>query len=502
MKVAFRVDASSQIGTGHLMRCLTLADALKQRGVHTRLVSRHMPEHFRAMLATKGHEFTLLESSPDNAISDRLAHSHWLGTSQLADARDTIRALSDSIWDWLVVDHYALDERWEMALHSATRNILVIDDLADRVHDCEVLLDQNLHADMDSRYDRKVPKHCRLLLGPRYALLRDEFRKLHEQTMPRSGLVKRILVFFGGIDADNYTRRAIEALVNIKATQLQVDVVIGAQHPCREQLETECAQRGFTCHVQTSRMAELMAEADLSIGAGGTATWERCCLGLPALTIPVAENQNKQIAGAAVEGLLYAPDLKDELDNMLVRHLSALMGNSYLRNAISRNGMRAVDGGGVLRTVGHIGGAGIKIRPATQEDEGMLFEWRNHPKIRAVSRNTGVISWEDHQQWFAAALVANDRVLLIGQHQSVPIGVVRFDIQGNTAEISIYLAPDVGQPGQGRELLKSAEQWIVENRPAVRSLRAHVLTGNERSQRLFLAADYQVESIWYLKALH
>ena len=301
-KIAFRVDASSQIGTGHFMRCLTLADALKQHGAQIRFVSRHMPDHLRDMLIAREYEFMLLNSSSREAILDDLFHAHWLGTSQQGDAQDTIQALSDQKWDWLIVDHYALDARWENDLRHTAKKILVIDDIADRQHDCDVLLDQNFYADMNSRYTGIVPRHCQLLLGPRYALLREEFRQLRKQVKPRTGPVKRIFIFFGGVDSDNYTGRAIESLVNISIHELYVDVVIGSQHPCREQIEATCARHGFICHVQTSRMAELMTAADLAILAGGTVTWERCCLGLPAVVVITAENQ-RLVAEHCEEGV-------------------------------------------------------------------------------------------------------------------------------------------------------------------------------------------------------
>ena len=273
------------------MRCLTLADALKQRGAQIRFVSRHMPEYLREMLNTRGYESTSLNDIPGKGTVDDTSHAHWLGVSQAQDATDTGHALSDQTWDWLVVDHYALDARWEVVLRNTAKKILVIDDIADRQHDCDVLLDQNFYADMDTRYTGKVPAHCRLLLGPRYALLREEFLRAREQVKLRTGPIKRIFIFFGGVDADNYTARAIEALANIGNRDLCVDVVIGAQHPHRKQIELACADHNFVCHVQTSRMAELMAEADLAIGAGGSASWERCCLGLPALIVSLANNQ-------------------------------------------------------------------------------------------------------------------------------------------------------------------------------------------------------------------
>lgn len=502
MRIAIRVDASRKIGTGHFMRCLTLADALKQRGAQIRFVSRHMPDYLRDMLAAKGHEFAPLDGISSEETADDTSYAHWLGVRQAQDATDTMHALSDQPWDWLVVDHYALDARWEKVLRNIARGILVIDDIADRQHDCDVLLDQNFYADMDTRYTGKVPAHCQLLLGPRYALLREEFRLIREQVKPRTGPVKGVLVFFGGVDADNYTGRALKVLINIGIPDLHVGVVIGSQHPCREQIEFECVQHGFTCHVQTNRMAELMAAADLAIGAGGSATWERCCLGLPTLTICVADNQRKQIADAASEGLLYAPELKDELILVVKRHVSALMENGYLRHVISRKGMQAVDGRGVLRVIGNLGCSGIEIRAASLDDSEKLFEWRNHPTIRAVSRRADMIDWESHQRWFASVLNSTDRLLVIGQREGSPVGVVRFDIQGDEAEVSIYLVPGNKEPGQGRELLQSAERWFTANRPRVSKIRAHVLGGNEPPQRLFLGAGYQVESTNYSKRLH
>lgn len=500
--IAFRVDASFQIGTGHFMRCLTLADGLKQHGARIRFISRHLPEHLRGMLTEKGYEFSLLDGYQNSVGLDGLVHACWLGVSQIQDAADSIQALSDANWDWLIVDHYALDSCWESMLRQTGKKILVIDDIADRQHDCDILLDQNLYVDMETRYIGKVPAHCQLLLGPRYALLRDEFRQLHDQIKPRSGPVKRVLVFFGGIDAANYTGNTIELLSKMDVPDLHVDVVIGTQHPVRERIEADCARLRFVFHVQTNRIAELMATADLAIGAGGSAIWERCCLGLPTLTICGADNQHKQISDAASECLLYAPEFEGEFIPAIGRHVIALMENGYLRQAISRNGMRTVGGRGAVRVIGNLGCSSIEMRVARQDDSDKLLEWRNHPTIRAASRNPDVISREDHQKWIASVLASSDRLLLIGQCEGLPVGVVRFDIQGDEAEVSIYLVPDIKQHGQGRELLQSAEYWFSANRPKVNKISAYVLGDNERSQRLFLGAGYQIGSTSYSKRPH
>lgn len=501
LKVVFRSDATSQIGTGHFMRCMTLAEELKQHNARIRFICRNLPQYLRDMLAANDIELVSLESGATPSSAGGLAHSHWLNASQEQDAQATKQALSDQAWDWLVVDHYALDARWESALRATARQIMVIDDLADRNHDCDVLLDQNLYADMQERYAGKVPVHCRLLLGPRYALLREEFREFRKQARPRTGLIKRILVFFGGVDADNYTGRVVDALAGLEIKALQVDVVIGMQHPCREKIEARCASHGYHCHVQTRRMAELMANADLAIGAGGSAMWERCCLGLPALSICVADNQRKQIADAAENGLIYAPSSDDELAGAIQRHTRALLENEPLLKLISKNAMQEVDGLGVNRVAGILGVSSIEIRTANEADSSKLFEWRNHRAIREVSKNSAPIEWVDHQSWFASVLADKNRMLLIGYIKNEPMGVVRFDKMGETAQVSIYLVPEGGFKGQGRNLLLSAEQWLRSHRSDIKYIRAEVLGENEPSQRLFLNANYQLKELHYLKEL-
>lgn len=499
MNVAFRVDVSADIGTGHLMRCLALADVLRNRGAHTIFVSRHMLTTLKDLLTQRGHGFIQLIQEQTFDATDELPHAQWLGTSQIEDARQTVAALSDRHWDLLVIDHYSLDHRWECVLKPVVDRICVIDDLADRRHDCDVLLDQNLYADMATRYADKVPPHCRLLLGPRYALLREEFSAARSQAVIRNGTVKRLLVFFGGVDRENHTAVALAAIEKAGIVDLHVDVVIGMQHPFRAEIEATCKKGEYQCHVQTSRMAELMVAADMSIGAGGGATWERCCLGLPTFALCTANNQRRQIDDAARDGLLYSPSI-DILDVATIAdHLRAFVQNPALREFISRHGLYTVDGSGMRRVAGCLGVSGIELRPAVVSDSENLFAWRNHSSIRNVSRDSEPIVWADHQRWLASVLISPVRDLLIGFCESSAVGVVRFDISGTVAEISIYVVPDVAQPGLGSELLRNAEAWLVKNRPGVNAIRAHVLGGNLRSERLFLGAGYQVDSTSYLK---
>jgi UDP-2,4-diacetamido-2,4,6-trideoxy-beta-L-altropyranose hydrolase len=349
MKIAFRTDAFSQIGTGHFMRCLTLADQLKKQGAHIHFICRDLPTHLSEMLSAKGVEYIPLSTDATQETTDELAHSSWLGTSQAQDAQATLQALADQTWDWIVVDHYALDKRWESAVRGSCKKLMVIDDIADRQHDCDVLLDQNYYADMQMRYISKVPAHCQLLLGPRYALLREEFRTLREKVKVRTGAVKKILVFFGGVDEDNYTSLALQALSELNIT-LQVDVVIGVQHPNREQIQQACINHGFICHVQTTRMAELMAKADLAIGAGGSASWERCCLGLPALLVAVSGNQINIAKSLDSIGACYYLGEKDAVNSSSIQHsFNELLVAPDQVLSISQQAFSLVDGLGVNR---------------------------------------------------------------------------------------------------------------------------------------------------------
>jgi UDP-2,4-diacetamido-2,4,6-trideoxy-beta-L-altropyranose hydrolase len=431
---------------------------------------------------------------------DELAHSSWLGTSQTQDAQATVKALDGQPWDWIIVDHYALDERWERTVRANCKKLMVIDDLADRQHDCDVLLDQNFYSDMQSRYNGKVPVQCQLLLGPRYALLREEFRTLREQINVRAGDVKKILVFFGGVDADNHTNLAIQALAELNVTQ-SVDIVIGAQHPNREQIKQACIANGFICHIQTTRIAELMADADLAIGGGGTATWERCCLGLPTISFCLAENQRKLIGDAALAGLLYAPISRRNLVEVIRDHVNSLLENPALIKLISNTAMKFVDGKGSLRIISALGINPIEIKQAGKDDSINIYEWRNNKKIRDVSINSGAISWEEHQRWFDAVLTDKNRELIIGTAENKPVGVVRFDIENDVAEVSIYLVPEAGYAGQGRNLLLSAERWLNANRPEIKRIRASVLAENDASKNLFFASSYHVNKICYQKDL-
>lgn len=492
MYVAFRTDASKQIGTGHFMRCLTLAEELKAKGAKIIFISRHLPQFLSEALLKKGIEYKLINDGFDIDVLEDLFHSQWLGTSQANDARLTNEILADISCDWIVVDHYALDHRWEKLVRINCNKMMVIDDLADRHHDCDLLLDQNYYAGMLSRYTDKVPAHCNLLLGPSYALLREEFKSLRKKIGTRTGKVKKILVSFGGVDAADYTILTVNALAGING-QWAVDIVIGKMHPNAEKIQQASQNFGFNCYVQTSRLAELMSEADLAIGAGGSAIWERCCLGLPAIVFCTAENQRPQIADAVKLGVLYTlkidvSNFADEFRNLFER----LIENPSSLKSTSESGMHHVNGLGARKVVSQLIGDFIEIRRAEVNDSISIFQWRNDEKIRNVSKSSEIVPINVHKKWFEYVLTNAHYELLIGRLLNQVVGVVRFDIEVNVAEVSIYLVPNSHFSGYGRSLLLAAEKWLKQNRTEVKELRAFVKRGNTSSEKLFTNLNYEL----------
>lgn len=308
MNIVIRTDSSALIGSGHLMRCLTLAERYRREGNNVFFICRDLVGNMAYLVSEKGFELVMLPAAAKR--SDLDGYAKWLTVSQEQDAAETIGAIKKlGVTDRLVVDSYAIDATWEKRLRSYAAEIMVIDDLANRHHDCDRLLDQNFYLNKESRYLGLVPDKCQLLLGPQYALLREEFYKVKKSMRIRDGQLSNILVFYGGVDATDETSKAIQALQSLQNAgvicDLQVTVVVGASNERKDDIVRSCKQAGFLYLCQVSNMAELMAEADLMLGAGGSTTWERCFLSLPAIVTSIAENQVQICEDCAKEGLIF-----------------------------------------------------------------------------------------------------------------------------------------------------------------------------------------------------
>lgn len=349
-KIVFRTDATFQIGSGHFMRCLTLAKELSGRGSKCIFITRNLPDYLGKVLVANGFSHIELPIYSNFKSADGLMHSSWLGASQAEDAFDVVQVMDGLISDWLIVDHYALDYQWEEMVRGLTKKILVIDDIADRIHVCDLLLDQNLYINPLARYKDKVSLDCQLLLGPKYSLLRKEFEQMHRDTQPKIGAVKRMVVFFGGVDKDNFTEVTINALNQIGNEGAEVDVVIGGQHPNIEKIEKLCKSLKYTYHIQTDHLAEIFARADLAIGAGGSSSWERCCLALPTLQVALANNQIEISEALDQFGASrYLGESKDVTVETLIEEIGSIIQNESKRSYMSETAYSLVDGLGAKR---------------------------------------------------------------------------------------------------------------------------------------------------------
>lgn len=348
INIIFRVDSSRKIGSGHLIRCRTLAESLQRKGANVKFICRDLPGNLIYLLEDRFSVIVLPARSASCIFENDIQH---LGVSQLKDADETISSLVDTKPDWLIIDHYDLDWQWEEALYPYVKQIMVIDDLANRGHSCNVLLDQNEVLDRQNRYQDLVPESCLLLLGAKYALVRPEYVSYRSNPIYRSGSLKDILVFFGGSDLQNITEKALIALSDPALKSILVDVVVGASNSNKERLERLATERPNTkIHGYRPHLADLMAKADLAIGAGGATTWERCCLGLPALVVSLAENQVPICQNLDQKGIIQYLGKAEEVTSDKIReNVLYFSREACLLVEMSNQARTCVDGLGTIR---------------------------------------------------------------------------------------------------------------------------------------------------------
>lgn len=361
-RVVFRVDASIEIGSGHVMRCLALAGALQREGTECHFICRPQKGDLTNTIEQQGfhvHRLPIIKEAPkginDQALkSNEPQHSHWLGTDWQTDFSETQAYLDALSPQWLVVDHYALDHRWERSARPHTQRILVIDDLVDRQHDADLLIDQTLGRTPDD-YQSLVPQHCQCLTGAMFALLRPEFAQWRPFSLQRRQHIdkpQKLLVTMGGVDQHNVTGKVLAALSKCSLPDdLTISIIMGSTAIWQDQVH-ETAQK-MACHTEVvtgvQNMAERMSYADLAIGAAGSTTWERCCLGLPSLMVILAENQSSiaaKLAQAGASITLAQDNLQDHLSHLwtTISHTGTLKKMGHVAQEIT-------DGRGIQRLV-------------------------------------------------------------------------------------------------------------------------------------------------------
>lgn len=368
MKVTFRTDASLQMGTGHVMRCLTLADALAAQGADCQFICREHQGNLIEQIRNKGYRVHALPVMPFAGMSSTLqraatdeqytAHSHWLGASQAEDAAACTAILAGINPDWLIVDHYALDAHWELALKPHYRKLMVIDDLADRPHICDLLLDQTFSRDAEE-YRAWVPASSRLLCGSQYALLRPEFAALRDYSLQRRAepQLRQLLITMGGVDKDNATCQVLDGLRSCPLpADCRITVVMGTTAPWLAEVERLAHDMPWLTQVKVGvrDMAQLMADSDLAIGAAGATSWERCCLGLPTIMVVLAANQYQVARGLEQAGAALVIGSTQSIARHLFSRLISLIESPMQLKAMIQSAGDIADGRGIDAVIQHL----------------------------------------------------------------------------------------------------------------------------------------------------
>lgn len=457
-----------------MVRCMALAHALTEIGTACVFASRRTLVSGAPIFASAG--FPVIElDCPETE------ESAWL--------RD---ALPDGC-DLLVIDHYRRDHRFESACRGWAARILVVDDLADRVHDCDILLDQTLGRE-SSDYTGLVPERCQLLLGASHALLRPEFPRLRSLALARRGRgnsVHRVLISFGYMDGQGLCIEALSALAQA-GFRGRADVMLGSISPRLEQLLDFIRIVPFEVQVFTDadNVAALMVEADLALGAGGSTSWERCCLGLPTVIVVTADNQS--LIARKLEQIGAALLIEPQGDS-LARAVEHLLHDAEARGRMAGAAQAVCDGRGTDRC--RLGlaektyslGGEVNLRLADSKDTEYIYRLQRIPQVRRYFRNPAAPTWEEHVAWSERVLSDPGVLLHMVECEGRAVGMLRLDSATDEQwrEISIAIHPDE----QGRGLGKAALHFVRCAYPAWH-LCAEVYSENIASRRIFLAAGF------------
>jgi len=471
-----RADASPNIGTGHVMRCLALAEAWQDRGGDVIFISACDAPAINNRIKNEGFSTYPLLREAGNP----------------ADAEDTARIAHKHCADWIVVDGYQFGAAYQKKIKDSGLSLLFIDDYGHADHYyADIVLNQNNYANM-SFYKNYEP-YTRFLLGTRYVLLRREFLKWSGWHREIPDVARKILVTLGGGDPDNVTLKIVKALKTIEMDGLEVKVVVGGANPHFDLLsETVKDLSNFTLIKNADTMPELMAWADIAISGGGSTCWELAFMGVPSIVVPIAENQEliaKELRSKNIAEIVEIADLKNRKN--FVKLLRNFLKSSDIRSSFSKKMAHSNDGEGTSWIINAMCSNTITLRKVNPSDCKKIWLWINDPVVRSVSFHPKPIPREDHVTWFSSALRDPNRVYFIAEDKNAqPIGQVRFQIEFKQAVISVLLDPKYRGLSLGSILIRDAtEKVFLETE--LEKINAYIKIGNETSRTAFKKAGYR-----------
>lgn len=460
-----------------MIRCLALARELDALGAKVEFICRRHVGNLVSLVEQDGflvHALPSPERSPgsgDQAYAGDLRPEDCLGVSVGKDVAETSIVVEERKPDWLIIDHYGIDTQWESELHCQGLKVMVIEDLTTRVHNCEVILNQNFFPYKFDQYLRRVPEDCVQFVGPQFALLRPEFTQARPRRRQIRKPVERVLLFFGA-DPSNVTTALLRLLGHPDFDHLRIDVVLSAGNIHRDAVVEAVAKHGNAqLHIQIKNISDLMIQTDLCVGAGGISMLERLCVGLPSLVVTIASNQERSSRELYREGLLVWCASSENLDFKQVHAaIKDAVARPFLLESIAKKGMELVPGNGA-RIVAKflVKGSlpnGLTVRHARLADSETYWNWANDELVRVNAFRSGSIEWETHREWFQKRISSRDSKLIIAESVVGPVGQVRFDRVGEFWIIDFSVARQFRGHDRGQEVLALAIKLFRKSSPA------------------------------------
>lgn len=484
MTFAFRVDSSTQIGTGHLVRCLTLANKLRSCGEESIFLCHRLEGDLTTQVERAGFEVMILD-----------LETNWHDTSESRDAIESLQLIRKRSANRVILDHYGLSVGWEELITPHVKSLMVIDDSTNRRHQCDLLLNQNLVPPSAGLFSASSHGATRALVGPKFALLQPEYAMFRSTRPMKKSAIERILVFMGGSDPENVTGLVLRSLANMGLVDTAIDVVIGAANPHREQiLSLFSDSHSISFHTNLSSLAPLLAISDLAIGAGGASGWERMCLGVPSIVVDIAENQRGICLELAQAGLIEHIGSSDLISPFEIeRAVEKLISQEALRRHYSLQGQITVDGLGVnrvLETLLPSDKTSLTLRSSRVEDIFLYFNWVNEAAVRQSSLNSKPITWFEHEAWFRPRLDNPNCAMFMICVNNLPIGQVRFEKLEDAWTIDYSLDEFVRGRGLGHAVV---ELGLAELRKSTTGkVIAKVKSSNTASRRIFEQLGFSI----------
>jgi len=481
--IVFRADANSQIGTGHVMRCLALGQACRKVGERPFFVMCIVTPMIRNRLESEGFGVKILNCIPGS----------------IDDAKQTVEESNELSASWIVVDGYHFDAAYQRSIKELGKKLLLIDDNGSASHYySDIVLNQNIYAS-EKLYSKREP-NTTLLLGTQYALLREEFLSWQGWKRQIPAIAQNILVTLGGSDPENVTKKIYIAIIQLEFNQLNI-IIVAANNQYSDQMKCliEKSKVNIELKSNVEKMSDLMAWADIAISAGGTSAWELAFMGVPMITIAIADNQCQIVEELSKDrAAVNAGWHKDITPSMIAENISELICDPKKRSEMSQRSQALVDGNGadrVLKALRRVLSSqtidSLQLRRVQEGDEDFLWHLANDPDVRSASFSTKMILWEDHIRWFKKQLNDPSCIFFIATCKNIPVGQVRFEMKDEEATISISVKKEYRKRNFGSKIIKVSTQKIFDS-TKTKKVHSYIKIENTASVLAFQKANYKI----------